>query len=66
MTHTPLLYFWLMSHVLISYLIGIVVVCYFFRKVCQDPNITAETEKKEEYADQLKAQQKGEENTVKL
>ena len=39
---TPLMYFWLMSQILLFYIVLVVVVCYFFRKFCQDPKLEAE------------------------
>ena len=43
----PTLYFWLMGNILIFYLGFMVVVCYFFRRYCQDPKL--EEEEREAY-----------------
>ena len=39
---TPLNYFWLMGHILLYMLSMAIIVCYFFRKVCQDPDLEEE------------------------
>ena len=44
---TPLLYFWLMGQILTFYIGIVVVVCYFFRQHCQDPELEARELKKE-------------------
>jgi len=33
----PNIYFWLMSEILFFYCLTAFVVCYFFRRFCQDP-----------------------------
>lgn len=37
--YTPLLYFWLMSQILVFYGVVVLTVCFFFRKFCQDPDL---------------------------
>ena len=43
----PDVYFWLMGEILFFYLLSAFVVCYFFRKFCQDPAIKAQMLKEE-------------------
>ena len=38
----PTLYLWLMGNILIFYLGLIIIICYFFRRYCQDPNLEEE------------------------
>ncbi len=48
----PDTYFWLMGEILFFYCLTAFVLCYFFRKFCQDPNIKKQLkeEEKEEAA----------------
>ena len=41
------LYFWLMGEILFFYLLTAFVICYFFRKFCQDPALAKELEDEE-------------------
>ena len=38
----PDVYFWLMGEILFFYCLTIGIVCYFFRRFCQDPNLKKE------------------------
>ena len=44
----PMLYFWMMFNILLLYLGSVVVICYFFRGFCQDPELEKEEEAKYE------------------
>ena len=48
MTFSPDLYFWLMGQILMLYIGIAVVVCYFFRKFCQDPKEDVDEEEEDE------------------
>ena len=39
---TTTLYFWLMFEIMFFYFLTAFIVCYFFRKFCQDPNLQKE------------------------
>ena len=52
--NAPNLYFFLMGQILTLYLGGAVVLCYFVRKVCQDPQLEAESQKQEAVYDKAK------------
>jgi len=46
----PQLYFWLMSQIMLVYVIGVFLVCWLFRKHCQDPNLVdAENDQEEQF-----------------
>ena len=51
----PSIYFWLMSEILFFYCLSAFIVCYFFRKFCQDPatKVALEEEEREEEAEFL-------------
>ena len=40
--YQPLMYFWLMAQVLVFYGIVVFLLCFFFRKFCQDPDTKEE------------------------
>ena len=44
----PHVYFWLMGEILFFYMLTAFVVCYFFRKFCQDPTVKAQMLKEED------------------
>ena len=37
-------YFWLMGEIMFFYALTAFIVCYFFRKFCQDPSLGGEAE----------------------
>lgn len=47
-------YFWLMGEILFFYIFSAAVICYFFRKFCEDPQ--ARKEREEEEASELQAE----------
>ena len=51
----PSIYFWLMSEILFFYCLTAFVICYFFRRFCQDPATRAalEEEEKEELEEEM-------------
>lgn len=51
---TPGAYFWTMGEILFFYVLTVMVICYFFRKLCQDPNLEKEEERED---DQLRKAQ---------
>ena len=44
----PSVYFWLMSEILFFYCLTAFIICYFFRRFCQDPAIKKEIEEEEQ------------------
>jgi hypothetical protein len=44
----PILYFWMMLNILLLYLGSAIVICYFFRGFCQDPQLEKEEDEKYE------------------
>ena len=40
-------YFWLMGEILFFYMLTAFIICYFFRKFCQDPEIKKQVEEEE-------------------
>ena len=51
----PSLYFWLMSEILFFYCLTAFVLCYFFRRFCQDPAIRKQLEAEEAEAAEAEA-----------
>ena len=51
----PSIYFWLMSEILFFYCLTAFIICYFFRRFCQDPATKAalEEEEKEELEEEM-------------
>ena len=41
------LYFWLMTEIMFFYILTGFIVCYFFRRFCQDPKLAKEEEEQE-------------------
>ena len=39
MATVPQLYFWLMSQIMLVYVLAVFMICWLFRKHCQDPNM---------------------------
>ena len=55
----PSIYFWLMSEILFFYCLTAFIMCYFFRRFCQDPSLRQQIEeedKAEEEADAAEAE----------
>ena len=55
-------YGWMMFEIMFFYMLIAFIVCYFFRKHCQDPKIIKEAEEKEEREEEeerLKMEQEG-------
>lgn len=44
----PSIYFWLMSEILFFYCLTAFIICYFFRRFCQDPATKAALEEEEQ------------------
>ena len=47
MQQLPATYYWLMCEILFFYILSAILICYFFRKHCQDKEIIKEGEKDE-------------------
>ncbi|TNV75970.1 hypothetical protein FGO68_gene7477 [Halteria grandinella] len=62
----PMLYYWMMFNILYLYLGGAIVICYFFRGFCQDPELEKEEEAKYEKNRKLYEQRKAEAEGKKL
>eukprot|EP00354_Favella_ehrenbergii_P005638 CAMPEP_0170465600 /NCGR_PEP_ID=MMETSP0123-20130129/9888_1 /TAXON_ID=182087 /ORGANISM="Favella ehrenbergii, Strain Fehren 1" /LENGTH=68 /DNA_ID=CAMNT_0010731547 /DNA_START=470 /DNA_END=676 /DNA_ORIENTATION=+ len=44
----PDVYFWLMGEILFFYCLSVGIVCYFFRRFCQDPKLRKQQADEEE------------------
>jgi hypothetical protein len=51
--HHPELYFWLMFEIMVFYILTAFIVCYFFRRFCQDPKLKLEDKAEEAATTQL-------------
>lgn len=55
---TPYMYFWMMANILLFYIGSVVVICYFFRGFCQDPQLEEEERIKDQKSRDLYEQRK--------
>lgn len=53
----PYPYFWLMFETLFFYMTLTFIICYFFRKYCQDPKVVKAMKAEEEAEDKKKAEE---------
>ena len=57
----PTQYFWLMFETLFFYLFLAFIICYFFRKYCQDPAVVKQMQEEERLREEKEAAERGDE-----